>query len=80
LLCGDWWIDDLQTSSRYDKHTQRIECSIDKEVLLENLEALFHQIISWKQGHLISLGRSYQPLTKKEIEADLKRYPTPTNI
>lgn len=77
LLCGDWWIDDLQKSSRYDKHTNRVECSIDKEVLLDNLENLFQEVISWKKEDLILLGKSYRSLKKEDIEADLERYPIP---
>jgi hypothetical protein len=76
-IFGDWWIDDFQTSCRYDKHTDRIESSIDKEVLLDNLENLFQQVISWEKKDLISLGKSFQPLTKEDIESDLKRYPVP---
>lgn len=76
-IFGDWWIDDFQTSSRYDKHTNRSEYSINKKVLLDNLEKLFHQVISWKKEDLIPLGKSYRPLKKEDIEADLKRYPIP---
>lgn len=77
LLCGDWWIDDLQTNSRFDKHTDKIECSIDKKVLSDGLEDLFQRVISWEREDLISLGKSFTPLKKEEIEEDLKRYPIP---
>jgi hypothetical protein len=77
LICGVWWIDDFQTSSRYGKHTEQIECSTDKEVLSESLENLFLRVISWEKKDLISLGKSFQPLTKEDIEQDLKRYPVP---
>lgn len=80
LLLGDWWIDDIATSSRHDKHTDHIESSIDKEVLADNLEKLFQQILSWEKDDLISVGKSYRPLKKEDIEADLARYPIPTNI
>jgi hypothetical protein len=77
LICGDWWIDDLRTSERFDKHTERIECSIDKEALSDRLENLFLQVISWEKKDLISLGKSFSPLKKEDVEADLKRYPVP---
>jgi hypothetical protein len=77
LICGVWWIDDLRTSERYIKHTEHIECSIAKGCLKDELESIFGQIASWKKEELSSLGKSFEPLKKDDIEADLKRYPVP---
>jgi len=76
-IISDWWMDNCKTSTRYHKPTDRIEYSIDDKKLLSHLENLFQKIISWKKEDLISLGKSYIPLKKEEIEADLGRYPIP---
>jgi len=77
LIFSDWWVDDYGTSERYDKHTDPFECSIDKEALSNTLENLFQEVISWTKDDLSSLGKSFQPLQKKEVKADLKKHPVP---
>jgi len=77
FLSGVCWIDDIQTSCRYAKFSDKVECSIDKEALLNSLENLFQEVLSWTKGKLSSLEKSFQPLKMREVEADLKKYPIP---
>ncbi|MHC4478003.1 MAG: hypothetical protein ACYTEL_20390 [Planctomycetota bacterium] len=76
-VLADWWVDDCQRNERLHIPSDDIECSVDEEVLFGNLENLFQQVISWKKEDLISLGKSFEPLTKEAVEEDLRRYPVP---
>jgi hypothetical protein len=79
-LLAVWWIDDWQINRRCTKHIDKIESFVDKTVLADNLEKLFRQILSWEKEDLDTSGKPFQPLKKEDIDADLARYPVPTNI
>jgi hypothetical protein len=36
--------------------------------------------LSWEKEDLDTSGKPFQPLKKEDIDADLARYPVPTNI
>ncbi len=74
-LLADWWLDDYKSNKRFHKPSEKLQCSIENKDLLENLENLLQNILSWEKGSLTSLGKSFTKLKKEEVEEDLKEYP-----
>ena len=76
-LMAAMWINEFDSDIAYDKHTNRILCSIDGKELINKLNEILNKVLSWKKRDMEKFQSKKTTMTKEELEKDLERYPNP---
>jgi hypothetical protein len=79
LVAVDWFIDDYDKLTRYDKHTELQKCSLDHTALRTFLEEMLKTMLSWRKEDLTPFKSKYhcwqREMTKEEFEKKVEKYP-----
>ena len=80
---GVWWVDDYDRYTRSIKHQQGPQFTLEKPVLLTELNNMFSTVLSWRQEDLTPFKSVYYKewklhWTKEQFQKELEKYPVPT--
>lgn len=76
-----WWIDDYEKFTRFARRSQSKYFEAEIEIILQNLEENFFEILSWKTGEWTDLTKEFKGIwnkySKEEFYKLNDKYPVP---